>query len=215
MLTRGDAVSCSLLWRLSSLFFDVLYVKIRILLPSILVTKDCMSAFISVLLKPMFFRWLLNLVVSGEWFLRSSKLCLVMTFACAPFSWCLSSAISGGQRSIKRKKGDFRVLHCNFIFFVLFCVKLFFIFMIDCFPRYESLPTKPVQYRGQGAWPRSWLLLAVGSPARTGKIEQSSVLMQKTPWPLAESTRCPNKDPDPASNGAAAAGRATRPSSCR
>jgi hypothetical protein len=42
-----------------------------------------------------------------------------------------------------------------------------------------SLPMKPGQYRGQGAWPRSWLLLVVGSATRMGKTEQSSVLMQK------------------------------------
>jgi hypothetical protein len=73
-------------------FFVLFFVKIWVLQPSILATKDCKPALLGVLPQPMFFQQLLDLVVSNEWFLRSSKPCVAMTFAGTPFPCYLSSA---------------------------------------------------------------------------------------------------------------------------
>jgi hypothetical protein len=74
-----------------------------------LAMKDLKSVFLGVLPQPMFFECLLDLVVSSEWCLRSSKPCVTisnlwflrsskpyvaMAFAGAPFSCCLSSVFS-------------------------------------------------------------------------------------------------------------------------
>jgi len=39
-------------------------------------------------LQPIFFKWVLDLVVSSEWLLRSSKPCLARMFADVPFLYC-------------------------------------------------------------------------------------------------------------------------------
>jgi hypothetical protein len=57
-----------------------------------LVMTDCKPALLGVLPQSTFFQHLLDLVVSNRWFLRSSKSCVVMAFAGAPFPCCLSSA---------------------------------------------------------------------------------------------------------------------------
>jgi hypothetical protein len=74
-------------------FFDMFFVKFLFLQPAGLVMTDCKLALLGVLPQPMFFQRLLDLVVSSGWFLRSSKPCVAMTFAGAPFPCCLSSAI--------------------------------------------------------------------------------------------------------------------------
>jgi hypothetical protein len=56
------------------------------------VVKDCKPALFGVFPLPMFFQWLLDLVVSSEWFLQSLKLCAVMAFAGVPFLCCISNA---------------------------------------------------------------------------------------------------------------------------
>jgi hypothetical protein len=76
----------------STFSFDLFFDKIWFLQPSVLVVKDCKPALLGVFPQPMFFRLLLDLVVSSEWFLRSSKLCVAMAFADVPFPCCLSSA---------------------------------------------------------------------------------------------------------------------------
>jgi hypothetical protein len=75
-------------------FFDMFFVKFRFLQPTGLVMTDCKPVLLGVLPQlMMFFQRLLDLVVSSGWFLRSSKPCVAMTFAGAPFPCCLSSAI--------------------------------------------------------------------------------------------------------------------------
>ena len=49
--------------------FDVFCDKIRFLQSSISVVKDCKPVLLGVFSQPMFFQWLLDLVVSSEWFL--------------------------------------------------------------------------------------------------------------------------------------------------
>jgi hypothetical protein len=78
-------------------FFDPFFVKMWFLQPSILVTKDCKPTMLRVLPLLMFFQRLLDLVVSSEWFLRSSKPCVAMTFAGVLFSCCLSIAFSSSD----------------------------------------------------------------------------------------------------------------------
>jgi hypothetical protein len=73
-------------------FFDLFFVKFRFLQPAGLVMTDCKPVLLRVLPQSMFFQRLLDLVVSSGWFLRSSKPCVSMTFAGAPFPCCLSSA---------------------------------------------------------------------------------------------------------------------------
>ena len=41
----------------------------------------------------MFFQWILDLIVSSEWILRSSKPCLARVFVGDPFLCCLCRAI--------------------------------------------------------------------------------------------------------------------------
>jgi len=71
--------------------FDLFCDKIRFLQPSVSVVKDCKPVLLGVFLRPMFFQRLLDLVVSSECFLRSSKPCVAMAFAGVPFSYCLFS----------------------------------------------------------------------------------------------------------------------------
>jgi hypothetical protein len=73
-------------------FFDLFFVKFRFLQPTGVVMTDCKPALLGVLPQPMFFQRLLDLVVSSGWFLRSSKPCVTMAFAGAPFPCCLSIA---------------------------------------------------------------------------------------------------------------------------
>ena len=86
----GDAVGCLLLWRLRHLlsicsaiisgFFNPLFWRWRI---ASLCCLGCSP-------QPMFFQRLLDLV-SSEWCLWSSKLCVAMTFASVTFPYCLFS----------------------------------------------------------------------------------------------------------------------------
>ena len=73
------------------LFFRSVWRQDSFLQPSVLVVKDCKPVLLGVFSQPMFFQRLLNLVVSSEWFLRSSKPCVAMTFAGVSFSYCLFS----------------------------------------------------------------------------------------------------------------------------
>jgi hypothetical protein len=73
-------------------FFDLFFIMFRFLQPAGLVMTDCKPALLGVLPQPMFFQRLLDLVVRSGWFLRSSKPCVAMVFAGAPFPCCLSSA---------------------------------------------------------------------------------------------------------------------------
>ncbi|CAL5059187.1 unnamed protein product [Urochloa decumbens] len=59
--------------------------------------KDCKLALRWVFPQPMFFQRLLDLVVSSEWFMRSSKP-LAMAFAGAPFPCCHFSAFFKSRR---------------------------------------------------------------------------------------------------------------------
>jgi hypothetical protein len=63
----GDVVGSLLLWQLPSLSFNAFYVKIRFLQPYVLVTKDRKPTLLGVLLQPMCFQQLLDLVLSSEW----------------------------------------------------------------------------------------------------------------------------------------------------
>ena len=78
---------------ISTSSFDLVGDKIRFLQPSVLVVKDCKPVLLGVFPQPMFFQRLLDLVASSEWFLRSSKPCVAMVFACVPFPYCLFSVI--------------------------------------------------------------------------------------------------------------------------
>ena len=74
--------------------FDLFHDKIQFLQPSILVVKDCKPLLLAVspTPRPMFFQGLLDLVLSSEWFLQSSKPWVVIVFACVPFPCFLFSA---------------------------------------------------------------------------------------------------------------------------
>ena len=76
---------------ISTSSFDLFGYKIWFLRPSILVVKDCKPVLLWVFPQPMFFQQLLDLVASSEWFLRSSKPCVAMTFAGVPFNYCIFS----------------------------------------------------------------------------------------------------------------------------
>jgi hypothetical protein len=82
----------SAFFKLRWTFFHMFFVKFRFLQPAGLVMMDCKPTLLGVLPQPMFFQRLLDLVVSSGWFLRSSKPCVAMAFAGAPFPYCLSSA---------------------------------------------------------------------------------------------------------------------------
>ena len=75
----------------STYSFDQFCDKIRFLQPSVLVVKDCKPVLLGVSPQPMLFQQLLDLIVSSEWFLRSSKPCMAMMFAGVPFPYCLFS----------------------------------------------------------------------------------------------------------------------------
>ena len=72
MCQSGDAVGCLLLWTWTS-SFDMFYGKIRFPQLSVLMVKDCKLVLLEVFHQLMFFQRLLDLVVSSQWFLRSSK----------------------------------------------------------------------------------------------------------------------------------------------
>jgi hypothetical protein len=57
------------------------------------VVKDWKPVLIGVFPQPMLFQWLLDLVASSEWFLRSSEHYVVIAFAGATFSCCLFGAL--------------------------------------------------------------------------------------------------------------------------
>jgi hypothetical protein len=104
--SSGDAVGCSLLGAVLISFFDLFFVKFWFLQPPSLVMTDCKPALLGVLPEPMFFQCFLDLVVSSGWFLRSSKPCVAMAFADAPFICCLSSAFLsfGGRRTLEGRR---------------------------------------------------------------------------------------------------------------
>ena len=54
-----------------------------------LMVKDCKPASFGGFLQPMFFKWVLDLVICGEWLFRSSKPCLTRVFAGVLFLCCL------------------------------------------------------------------------------------------------------------------------------
>ena len=66
---------------ISTSSFDLFGDKIRFLQPSVSEVKDCKPVLLGVFPQPMFFQQLLDLVASSEWFLRSSKPCVAMSFA--------------------------------------------------------------------------------------------------------------------------------------
>jgi hypothetical protein len=88
--------------------------------------------------QPLFFQRLLDLVVSSEWFLRSSKPCVTIAFAGVPFPCCLSSAFFNLRwMTNNQMKKTTRELFNVFLFFILFCVKLSFFYTtnyLDSFP---------------------------------------------------------------------------------
>ena len=89
LVRRCSWLSCVVATSTCSL--DIFCIKIRFLQPSISVVKDCKPVLLGVFLQPMFFQRLLNLVVSSEWFLWSSKPCVAMAFAGVSFSYCIFS----------------------------------------------------------------------------------------------------------------------------
>jgi hypothetical protein len=95
-------------------FFDMFFVKFRFLQPAGLVMTDCKPALLGVLPQLMFFQRLLDLVVSSRWFLRSSKPCVVMAFACAPFPCCFSTIFK------LRWTTNFNVFFCVIVCQVVF-----------------------------------------------------------------------------------------------
>jgi hypothetical protein len=100
--------------------------------------KDCKPVLLGVLPQPMFFQRLLDLVVSSEWILQSSKPCMAMAFAGTPFLCCLSSVLFQAPEAPvedeqSKEEDDLSAIHCNFIFFASFCVKLSFLCTADCF----------------------------------------------------------------------------------
>jgi hypothetical protein len=61
-------------------------VKVWNLQHSVLIVKDCKPVLLRQFLLPMFFQYILVLMVHGEWFLRSSKPCVVEGICRFPFS---------------------------------------------------------------------------------------------------------------------------------
>ena len=71
-------------------------------------------------LQPIFFKWVLDLVVSSEWLLRSSKPCLARMFADVPFLYCLFNAIF----KLRQAVDDRRKKTTDLIFYVLFFLEV-------------------------------------------------------------------------------------------
>jgi hypothetical protein len=69
--------------------FGMFYRKVQNLQHSILMMKDCKLVFLEGFLQPMFFQWILDLIVSSKWILLSSKPCFTKVFTCGPFLHCL------------------------------------------------------------------------------------------------------------------------------
>jgi hypothetical protein len=69
--------------------------------------SHCKQRLVFVDFKALCGKWrLLDLIVSSGWFLWTSKLCVAMAFAGAPFPCCLSSAFSssGGRRTLQGRR---------------------------------------------------------------------------------------------------------------
>jgi hypothetical protein len=78
----------------STSLFGLLYNNVQYLQHSILMVKNCKPVFSVGFLQPMFYQWILNLVIRGEWLLRSSKPYLAWVFASVPVLCCLFNTIS-------------------------------------------------------------------------------------------------------------------------
>ena len=59
--------------------------KVQNLQYSVFMVKHCKPVFLEGFLQPMFFQWILDLAISNEWILWSSKPCLARVFAGGPF----------------------------------------------------------------------------------------------------------------------------------
>jgi len=85
---------------------------------SVLMVKNCKHVFFGGFLRPMFYQWIPNLVVRGEWLLQSSKPCLARVFACVPFLYCLFNAISKLRQTVNVRRNKMTDLVFDVLFFL-------------------------------------------------------------------------------------------------
>jgi hypothetical protein len=97
--------------------------------------KDCKTTLLGVLLQSMLFQRLLDIIVSSDWFLRSSEPCVVMAFAGAPFPCFLSSAFFKlwWMTSNQRKKTIIELFNVILFYLGRFVSSCPFLYC-DCFP---------------------------------------------------------------------------------
>ena len=103
---------------------DLFRDNIRFLQPFVLVVMNCKPVLLGEFPQPMFFQRLLDLIVSSEWFLWSSKPFVAMIFAGISFPYCLFSVFFKLQWTTNnRMKKTTRELFDIFLF-SLFCLVL-------------------------------------------------------------------------------------------
>jgi len=119
-----------------------IYGKVRFLQPSFLVVKVCKPALLGVYPEAMFFQCFLDLVVSSEWFLRSSKPCMTRTFAGVSFLCCLGGALFKLRRSTVNQGRKTAIESFNVFYFTEV------ILMSSCFFMYQLL--FPYKYQTGG-----------------------------------------------------------------
>ena len=90
MFIRGSS-QLALFTVISTSSFDLFYCKVWHLQYSDLIVKDRKHVFLGGFIWPMFFQWVLDLVVSDKWILRSSNY-MARVYAGVPFLCCLFSA---------------------------------------------------------------------------------------------------------------------------
>jgi len=100
---------------ISTSSYVLFYCKVWRLQFSDLMMKDGKPAFLGGFLQPIYFQCVLDLVVSNERILRSSKPCMAREIASVPFRWCLFGAFF----NLRQARNDQRKKMTGLIFNVL------------------------------------------------------------------------------------------------
>ena len=79
--------------------------------------KDSKPVFLRGFLQPMFFQWILDLVVSDEWILWPSKPCMARVFVGVSFLCCLFSMFFNLRRVMDDQRKNMIVLIFNVLLF--------------------------------------------------------------------------------------------------
>jgi hypothetical protein len=109
---------------ISTFSCGLFYCKVWHLQYSVLMVKDCKPVLLGGFLQPMFFQWVLDLVVSGEWILRSSKPCIARVFAGVPFLCRLFSVFFNLRQAMDDQRKKMTVLNFNVLLLIFLDVIL-------------------------------------------------------------------------------------------